>query len=160
MSAKFEAGMWVYCPTFTGRLLYQLVDNSSDDHYPLRIDLGDDTQYTFRVDGKLSATHHHPSIFLATKENQEMLSKMYGVEFEAPPPTSFEIIQAIIKRDGVCWCAVSQKSEDCALQQTNLKLRKITSVFLDSAYPYEEKDGTLWSYAVPFAVTIKEITES
>ena len=55
MSAKFEAGMWVYCPTFTGRLLYQLVDNSSDDRCPLRIDLGDDTQYTFRVDGQRSS---------------------------------------------------------------------------------------------------------
>lgn len=159
MTIKFKAGMYVYYPEKTKGQVHELVENKSE-YNPIRIDIKGNS-WIFSEDGKSSLTSEVQVLFEATPENRELLGKLYGIEFEAPPalPTPCEIIESYIERDGFCWCGVSKKSEDDARKRKDLKLRKITRIFLDSAYPYEEKDGTLWSYAVPFAVKSKEITE-
>ena len=157
MKQKFKAGMWVYFPVIAGRLAYQLVDNPNDSCHSLRIDLGGDLYYTFMSNGKQRGNHHHPSIFHATEENRILLTQLYGDEFEAAPPTPLEIIQAIIKRDGHCWCGVSESSENHARDDGESYLSKVTSISDSNRF---HTTGYTWDYAVPYnLVTCQEITE-
>lgn len=136
-----------------------VVVNYNSDVYPLAIvyDLECNNFDSLTRDGKLFTASELPVLFKATEENYEMLSKLYGVEFEAPPakPTPREIIKAYIERDGHCWCGTSDVAESHARADGELCLVKIVAVRSDFHSP-----DYAWEYAIPFdPETCKEITE-
>ncbi len=141
---EFKVGDKVYCPYY-GTDVFEVQPNTYDedlDKYPLRV-----CAETFTVHGKSSDRNYLQGIFHATSENQELLEKLYGLEFEKPPvkPTSREIIQAMLKRGDKCVpCWVSDDYEPplpfnvCVL---------ITQLVNDE---FRTHAGVLWEYATPF----------
>lgn len=160
MKTEFKEGDLVYNPR-TGTSIYRVEVNTDyySDVYPLAIahDPARGRFDTFTQDGKLFSSSDLPTIFKATKENRELLSKLYGVEFEDPlvKPTSREIIKALIARDGFCWCGTSDVAESHARADGALCLVKIVEVRSDFYSP-----DYAWEYAIPFnPITCEEITE-
>lgn len=157
---KFKAGDLVYNPR-KGTSIYRLMANNENafSRYSLVIEYSQTPyQYdTFTEDGKVFVSSELPTIFKATEENREILSKLYGIEFEAPPAklTPKEIIEALIDKNGFCWCRVSNMSEVYARGESNESLIRIHQVKDVFHSQYSE-----WAYAIPFnPLTCEEITE-
>lgn len=104
--SKFKVGDKVYCP-IVGTKVYTLTE-SCTSAAPLLLPVGDDVgTIRINVDGTMYSKEAAPSIFRATKENYELLSKLYPeVEFTKPPvpPTPAEVITKMLA-DG--WAFVS-----------------------------------------------------
>lgn len=100
---EFKVGDTVYCPSKTNRI-HKLLD-WDDSHYTLGI-RDNSFLMSFTQHGVAGIYSDMPSIFHATPENHELLTKLYGVEFEVPPKhkTPKEVIQAMLN-DG--WRAVT-----------------------------------------------------
>lgn len=109
MKQEFKAGDKVYCPSEQVQI-YTLRANDCEI-YPLIINC-DSFIKSFTLYGHRYNGDPFPSIFHATPENHEMLCKLYGVEFEAPPKpkTPKEVIQAMLD-DG--WVSVSCYVSNC-----------------------------------------------
>ena len=102
MKQEFKAGDKVYFPFIDGQI-YTLKAHDGKS-YPLIIK-SDSFVKSFTLRGYQYADNQLPSIFHATPENRELLCKLYGFEFEAPPKRKEprEIIRAMLKAgyDGV-----------------------------------------------------------
>ena len=147
MSVKFKAGDKVYYPLITGKIL-TLAENDEDTTYPLEIRYGS-YHDTFTYEGKEFMDALTPTIFHATSENHELLSKLYpDLKFEAPPKrkTSKEIIQAMLDdRWKQIPCIVSDIKEiPVNLFSTDLLVKLELGDF-----PYI-CTGAHWRYAQPF----------
>lgn len=77
----FKAGDKVYCPTL-GNAIFT-IESSVLERFPLKVET-DTNLISFTQEGNVFIEHAVPSIFKATKENQELLSKLYGIQFEEP----------------------------------------------------------------------------
>lgn len=95
MKQEFKAGDKVYCPSEQVQI-YTLRANDCGI-YPLIIKC-DSFIKSFTLYGHRYSGDPMPSILHATPENHELLCKLYGVEFEAPPKpkTPKEVIQAML----------------------------------------------------------------
>lgn len=82
MNQTFKVGNKVYFP-IKGNKIYTL-KQSVNKTYPLLIEFVDDDSTTFTRNGIYYTDHENPSIFHATKRNKELLSKLFGTEFEEP----------------------------------------------------------------------------
>lgn len=82
MNQTFKVGDKVYFP-LKGNKIYTL-KQSKNKTYPLMIEFVDDDSTTFTRNGIYYTDHENPSIFHATKRNKELLSKLFGTEFEEP----------------------------------------------------------------------------
>ncbi|WP_080947350.1 hypothetical protein [Moraxella bovoculi] len=97
MKQEFKAGDKVYCPLL-GTKVYQIeyVKNCQKELVIKNHRL----VYFFDETGNPNMNYKDslPFIFHATPENHELLCKLYGVEFEAPPKpkTPKEVIQAML----------------------------------------------------------------
>ena len=88
MSKTFKVGDAVYCPIL-GNKIFTLTKNSTKSSkriYPLRISFPEYGEYgeIFDEYGKYNLNDLNNSLFHVTKENQELLSKLYGIQFEEP----------------------------------------------------------------------------
>ncbi len=152
---KFKVGDKVYCPAFFGGAVNVLLE-PNDTNYALSILNGSTRDFT--REGKYDHLSKASSIFHATQENYELLSKLYPqIAFEEPvkQPTSREIIQAYIDKQGYCpcWC---EHSNEFKLDENS---RVGIIVRYDKDY-YITCNGSYWNYAVPFdPSTMTEITE-
>ena len=92
---------------------------------------------------------NHETICYATQENYEMLCKLYPhIEFELPPKeiTRSDLTKGMFERGTfavVCKC--SDTSEIRAIAMSPLRL----IVGYSDGY-FEENDGTLWKFALPY----------
>ena len=97
-NAKFKAGDKVYYPSRSNKIL-ELYHND-DPNYPLAI-RGIHIANTLTLEGAEYTNHAKACVFHATVENHELLTKLYGVEFEEPPKpkTAKEVIKAMLEDD-------------------------------------------------------------
>ncbi len=160
---EFKVGDKVYCPII-GNKVYKLSESISlssfmvDKSYPIGIE--QDSHHTpFTANGFYLPSHKKPSLLHATAENHAKLEAFYEEEFEKPPapPTSKEIIQAMLERGDkfvACWVSnideYPSPTDCCRLIATMgyLDDDKFCSIF------------SKWKYATPFDIrTGKPITE-
>lgn len=84
---EFKVGDKVYCPSRSTAVLAVVKNNSdidySRDNYPLMVTIGDNS-FHFNNDGRCGITECLPVVFRATPENNNLLNKLYGIEFEKP----------------------------------------------------------------------------
>lgn len=109
MKQEFKAGDKVYCPKLSLKML-EVIKNEYDEP-DLSVTFNND-YVDFDECGKEVVWNKVEVVFHATPENHEMLCKLYGVEFEAPPKpkTPKEVIQAMLD-DG--WVSVSCYVSNC-----------------------------------------------
>lgn len=95
MKQEFKAGDKVYCPKLSLKML-EVIKNEYDEP-DLSVTFNND-YVDFDECGKEVVWNKVEVVFHATPENHEMLCKLYGVEFEAPPKpkTPKEVIQAML----------------------------------------------------------------
>lgn len=109
---QFKVGDKVYSPKNSNKILLVGENKSGSENYPLAVG-----GFSFTTDGKHLTYDKTPSVFHATSENHELLTKLYGMEFEAPTvkSSSREIIQAMLASGyhGVlCRIAVVDEDDD------------------------------------------------
>lgn len=94
-SQKFKAGDRVYYPSRSNKI-HELYHND-DSNYPLAIH-GSRIATALTLDGTEYTDHAKACVFHATVENHELLTKLYGVEFEEPPKpkTAADVIKAML----------------------------------------------------------------
>lgn len=144
--SEFKVGDKVYFPYY-GTDIFEVKSNEFNENlekYPLMIG-----SKTFTIHGKMFDQSCLQDIFHATPENNELLEKLYGVEFEKPPvkPTSREIIQAMLARGDkyvCCWASDSEQSPTA--NNTCVYIADYT----DDYYPFIASNSSGWQYATPF----------
>lgn len=153
---KFKAGDLVYFPTETTKIL-RLRGVLDDDTLDLEIDIRGGVAF-LSYSGKMASLDLNPVIFHATPENHELLYKLYGVEFEAPPKrkTPKEVIQAMLD-DG--WRAVPCLVND---HEPNLELNNSFIELINRASNafWVFKQEISWLHAQPIDLkTFKKIID-
>lgn len=152
--SKFKGGDKVYCPVL-GTKVYTLTE-SRTSAAPLLLPVGDDVgTIRINVDGTMYSKEAAPSIFRATKENYELLSKLYPeVEFTKPPvpPTPKGVITNMLD-DGWAFvaCLVSDHNKDLTVKN-GLTINAISKVIPTHCAPYKTPVGSAWRYAQPIDV--------
>lgn len=142
-NTTFKVGDLVYFPTLSTKV-YTL-SGTSCGCYIVRVD--DDG--TFTKDGKLYDDDNIQRIFHATEENRELLSKLYGVEFEAPPKklTGSDLTRKLLA-DGakyvLCYVGDHGDPTDSINPVDVIEYFHVSSFI--SCY------GTNWKYATPIKV--------
>ena len=81
MNQTFKVGDKVYCPIL-GNKIFTLTQSLSST-YPLSISFRGYVEI-FDEYGKYKLSDLNNTLFHVTKENQELLSKLYGIQFEEP----------------------------------------------------------------------------
>ncbi|WP_435931444.1 hypothetical protein ACSF86_08870 [Moraxella bovoculi] len=145
MKQEFKAGDKVYCPLL-GTKVYQ-TEYAKNCQKELAIK-NHRLVYFFDETGNPNMNYKDslPFIFHATPENHELLTKLYGVEFEAPPKpkTPKEVIQAMLD-DG--WVIVPCYVSDCEEKPDEYNFGDlVTSV---NGEQFETCTGMSWGYASP-----------
>ena len=81
MNQTFKVGDKVYCPMISNKIF--TLTKSPNRLYPLCISF---PEYggIFDEYGKYNISDLNNTLFHVTKENQELLSKLYGIQFEEP----------------------------------------------------------------------------
>ncbi|SIS08107.1 hypothetical protein SAMN02745664_1244 [Moraxella cuniculi DSM 21768] len=149
---EFKAGDKVYFPKKSNKVLLLEKNEIVYKVYPFEV-----CDTVFTVDGKYNTRDALPLIFHATEENHELLEKLYGVEFEAPPvkPTSIEIVQALLARGDKyipCWVSGSRENPN--------RHDSWVYIYTISKNRFIDESGRTWQYATPFDHTAGEaITE-
>ena len=146
---KFKNADKVYYPTMTSRIC-TLVYSDEYEHLQLEIMQNNESLNVVNAEGKAYRCHNTPSIFHATQENYELLSKLYpAVEFEPPPKRKEpkEVIKAMLDSG---WCGVPcWVSNEAETPDSNNALGMIYWVSNSGGYIFEEKK-CIWKYATPF----------
>lgn len=156
MKQEFKVGDKVYYPSKSTKV--HALHEKGKEGYALFFNHNNHV-YSFKSNGIEWSGEIVPAIFHATPENRELLCKLYGVEFEAPPKpkTPKEVIQAMLDNgwDSVP-CYISDDDEATAIRNGIKSLIDMGSI--DS-----------WDFCVPFCnrtgkviidfVDGKEITE-
>ena len=106
---EFKAGDLVYFPQVSNKI-FKLEDPGISEYYPLII-ANDPYPMCFTSEGKMSFEHERQTIFHATEENCELLSSLYGVEFEKPKPrpTPRQVIEDRLARASFAPCLVGDR---------------------------------------------------
>lgn len=142
--AIFNDGDKVYFPIHSSRILtVERIEERRD--YPLSVQINSEQGYSFTVDGKFHKNHVLPSIFHATKENQQLLGQLYGIAFqEVPkPPTSLEIIEQLLKSQHAVTCVVSNDP----ITEITDKIAVILSIEYGNVRKFIDGFGLCWKYA-------------
>ena len=136
--SKFKVGDKVYRIFGEGKL--DVVMNNESHNYQIIVG-----GYTYLEDGRHSDSAVFRTLFHATKENHELLSKLYPeIEFELPPPTNNEIVQNMLKDCKPVMCYLSDDSYDMAVFKGVYGL--VASYDADEGF---DAGGSFWKYVVP-----------
>ena len=136
--SKFKVGDKVYYPSNCGIVF--TVEDSKNVFYPLMVD-----QTCIKESGLLQSGDRGAIVFHATKENHELLSKLYPeIEFELPPLTNNEIVQNMLKEGKPVMCYLSDDSYDMAVFKGVYGL--VASYDADEGF---DAGGSFWQYVVP-----------
>lgn len=145
--SNFKAGDKVYCLINDCETkIYTVEQNVNAILYPVAIETG----IMFTIEGKLYESSDIPSLIHATKENYDLLCKLYpNIEWEEPnkPATPKEVIQAMLDDGWVgvpCWVAVN-----CKYLDKNSRIELVLDIHDDAERPFRA-DITAWTYALPF----------
>lgn len=138
----FKAGDKVYFPSQDNKI-YTLDCRESVD-YPLFID---ELTISVTIDGKYSTGDQNSSIFHATDENYQLLSKLYNTEFEKPKKVlkGSDLARHLLSEGKWLICYLDDKSDKCAIKDLSIGL----IIEIDDNDNFIEYDGTTWNYAVP-----------
>lgn len=148
----FKAGDLVYYPS-RGTEIYKLQESNRLD-FPLEIKHGPIWMF-FRSNGRINSMNYMTQLVHATEENRELLSRLYGMEFESTKPTPYKIIKHLLTKQKLVVCAVSDENEESARES---KIYGIVCFAKDGEFI--DAAGYDWKYAIPIdLVTGKEITE-
>ena len=148
--SKFKAGDWVYYPTRSNSV-YKVTAIEEDADYLVHVLIDGNYTITFTKDGKQYNSDNIAKIFPATEENHGLLERLYGMEFETPPPISIpkQIIQDLLNKGELfvpCWAS---DDDECPTRDNMW-------VFIcgvdNSAYPFTDTEGNYWMYATPFDI--------
>lgn len=153
---KFKVGDKVYYVAGeTTGCIYTLSENQFGDvdnsKYPVCIKPLD---AAFLADGKTSFLDVRRTLVHATKENYELLSKLFPeVKWEKPKRVlkGSELCKHLLKTRPYVFCFVSDESDDVA-NSKNLTIRCISQYDTLSAFFVErdkKDDIAMWFYAVP-----------
>lgn len=85
----FKDGDKVYFPMQTTKVC--TISKSSSLMFPLSINAMGEELGNCTILGKALTISNVPNIYHVTKENRELLEKLYGVEFETPPPKTVSV---------------------------------------------------------------------
>ena len=149
--SKFKAGDWVYYPSRSNSV-YKVTSVEENTEYPVHVLIESNYTTTFTKDGKEFINDTVAKIFPATEENHKLLERLYGMKFETPPSISIpkQIIQDLLNKGELfvpCW--VSDDDDECPTRDNMW-------VFIhgvgDSAYPFNDTEGSYWKYATPFDI--------
>ena len=136
--SEFKAGDKVYYPSNCGIVF--TVEDSKNVFYPLMVD-----QTCIKESGLLQSGDRGAIVFHATKENHELLSKLYPeIEFELPPLTSNEIVQNMLKEGKPVMCYLSDDSYDMAVFKG---IYGLVAYYADGEG--FDAGGSFWQYVVP-----------
>ena len=136
--SKFKVGDKVYYPSNCGIVF--AVEDSENSVYQLMVD-----QTCVTGSGLLKLGDRGAIVFHATKENHELLSKLYPeIQFELPPLTNNEIVQHILKDGKPVMCYLSDDSYDMAVFKGIYGL--VASYDADEGF---DAGGSFWQYVVP-----------
>ena len=107
----FKNGDKVYMPKISVKVF--TIEDIGNDTYPL-ISYGQ----SFTSCGRQCTSDTTPSLVHATQENKDLLEKLYGVEFDNPPPrtrtVTFEMPETFDPRFGEgYWYITSSSDEIC-----------------------------------------------
>ncbi|MFB6349920.1 hypothetical protein ACFBZI_11795 [Moraxella sp. ZJ142] len=155
--AIFRVGDKVYAPSCSNKV-YVLTETNGRK-YSLRAcrsDAGTDAGCRAFSHGNM------PKLFHATDENCELLSKLYGIEFEKPGPsplTSFEIVRHLLitGKQKFVPCYVSDSEEN----PTNATANTDTVCIMHCDRDSDDEPVFFsflggWNYATPFDVVTGE----
>lgn len=151
MNQMFKVGNRVYCPLM-GTKIFTLIENPSTT-YPLKF-IHESCNEIFTKDGKYNINHGNPSLFRATKENQELLSKLYGTQFEEPK----SFLDHHLSLGSKVLCLIAKSSNDLPNKIWEVESDKH---FIDvisnrtSGNNYQNDGGSFikWNYIYPIEVT-------
>lgn len=135
---KFKVGDKVY--RLFGNGAVETVISADSIAYPLLVG-----GVTYRSDGVSFGKSDRATIFHATKENHELLSKLYPeIEFEAPPLTNNEVVQNMLKECKPVMCYLSDDSYDMAVFKG---IYGLVAEYVDGEG--FDAGGSFWKYVVP-----------
>lgn len=151
MNQTFKVGDKVYCP-IAGTKIYTLEENLSNT-YSVKIFSKDDIAI-FTKDGKYSPSHQASNLFHATKENHELLSKLYGMKFEEPK----SFLDHHLSLGSKVLCLIAKEPNDLPNKIWELKSHKhsidvIVEPTVDNKYKNDEGFTIRWDYFYPIEVT-------
>ncbi len=142
-NVTFKAGDLVYFPAINTKV--NKLSSTSCHCYSLAVGSDD----TFTKDGMLRNSDKQQTIFHATEENREWLSKLYGVEFEAPPKklTGSDLTRKLLA-DGAKYVLCYVSGHD-ANPSSKDYIRVVNCVDEDG---FCAINGCQWRYATPIKV--------
>lgn len=143
-NVEFKAGDLVYFPAYNSSIHTLFAGDCN--RYPVEIA----EVNNFTKDGMLVKDHEHPSIFHATEENCELLSKLYGVKFEKPKKVlkGSDLTRKLLAEGKWVLCRLSDVSDEVASRRGHLVIIKN----IDIQSGNFKSQGSDWLYAVPYFV--------
>lgn len=153
MKQEFKVGDKVYYPSKSTKV--HALHERDEEGYALFFNHNNHV-CSFKSNGIEWSDEIMPTIFHATPENHELLCKLYGVEFEAPPKrkTPKEVIQAMLNSG---WIGVTcYVSDDNKRPSKHDKKSLITSINETRKFPFCG-GGCWWLYATPFDLSTGKI---
>ena len=148
---EFKAGDLVYYPS-RGTEIYELQESNHLD-FPLEIKHGQIWVF-FRSNGRVNSMNYMTQLVHATEENCELLSKLYGVEFEKPRPTPKQVIKHLLKTHKYVACYTSDFDETPSPDSVK---NFITHIHDGVALPFVDAELDEWRYAIPFDIKTGEV---
>lgn len=140
--SKFKVGDKVFFPPSGGKVFG--LEDSGINVYPISVDVGF-ARVTFTSKGCENPTFVGSAIFHATKENHELLSKLYPeIQFELPPITNNEIVRQMLEDGKPVMCYLSDDSYDMAVFKGVYGL----VAYYDTNEGFDA-GGSYWQYVVP-----------
>ena len=137
----FKAGDKVYFPMQTTKVC--TISKSSSLMFPLSINAMGEELGNCTILGKALTISNVPNIYHATKENRELLEKLYGVEFENPQPktrtVTFEMPETFVPKRGEVYWYINSASNNGVCCETNTHASFDTNCILMGVWRTEEE---------------------
>lgn len=147
----FKAGDLVYYPN-RGTEIYELQESNSLDFL---LEIKNSSTWTiFHSNGKTNGLSDMIQLFHATEENCELLSKLYGIEFEKPRPTPKQVIKHLLRTHEYVACYTSDSNETPSPDDVK---KFITHIHNGATLPFVDAELDEWRYAIPFDIKTGEV---
>lgn len=109
---EFKKGDEVYYPKKTNMII-KIIGIDNDTHSPYKLINWNDK--TLTITGKWNTEYLIPDIYLATKENYDLLSKLHPyITFQEPKLKGNDLVNKLLTKGKAVFCTVSSISQEKA----------------------------------------------